>query len=209
MNRSARDTLVELIEIDGRTLLRYKPFPLHVAVLRGSCADPDGNISQEEEPANLEAFAMALAAHNSGGVVIVQVRNLVEYGQLPARAVRIPGALVDAVVVAPRQPQCHAFFYDPSISGQRRAFAAQDGAPQSAPPDDDASDPRSLIANRAAQELFENAVINFGFGIPDAWPSWWPHAAKRTVTIRRLSTAHTAARSSTACCSVLPATPAV
>ena len=71
MNRSAQDTLVELIEIDGRTLLRYKPFPVHGALLRGSYADPDGNVSQEEEPANLEAFAMALAAHNSGGVVIV------------------------------------------------------------------------------------------------------------------------------------------
>ncbi len=122
MNRSAKDTLVELIEIDGRTLLRYKPFPVHVALLRGSYADPDGNVSQEEEPANLEAFAMALAAHNSGGVVIVQVRGLVEHGQLPARSVRIPGALVDAVVVVPDQPQCHAFFYDPSISGQRQGL---------------------------------------------------------------------------------------
>ena len=167
MNRSAQDTLVELIEIDGRTLLRYKPFPVHVAVLRGSYADPDGNVSQEEEPANLEAFAMALAAHNSGGVVIVQVRGLVEHGQLPARSVRIPGALVDAVVVVPDQPQCHAFFYDPSISGERRAFTAQTDTSQPAPTGEGNPVPRALIAHRAAQELFENAVINFGFGIPD------------------------------------------
>ncbi len=175
MNRSAQDTLVELIEIDGRTLLRYKPFPVHVAVLRGSYADPDGNISLEEEPANLEAFAMALAAHNSGGLVMVQARALVEHGQLPARAVRIPGALVDAVVVVPDQPQCYAFYYDPTISGQRRALDPKDGAPHLSPP---ANAPpasrqphelplRALIAHRAAQELFENAVINFGFGIPD------------------------------------------
>ena len=167
MNRSAQDTLVELIEIDGRTLLRYKPFPVDVAVLRGSYADPDGNVSQEEEPANLEAFAMALAAHNSGGVVIVQVRGLVEHGQLPARSVRIPGALVDAVVVVPDQPQCHAFFYDPSISGERRAFTAQTDTSQPAPTGEGNPVPRALIAHRAAQELFENAVINFGFGIPD------------------------------------------
>jgi acyl CoA:acetate/3-ketoacid CoA transferase len=167
MNRSAQDTLVELIEIDGRTLLRYKPFPVHVALLRGSYADPDGNVSQEEEPANLEAFAMALAAHNSGGVVIVQVRGLVEHGQLPARSVRIPGALVDAVVVVPDQPQCHAFFYDPSISGERRAFTAQADTSQPAPTGEGNPVPRALIAHRAAQELFENAVINFGFGIPD------------------------------------------
>ena len=167
MNRSAKDTLVELIEIDGRTLLRYRPFPVHVALLRGSYADPDGNVSQEEEPANLEAFAMALAAHNSGGVVIVQVRGLVEHGQLPARSVRIPGALVDAVVVVPDQPQCHAFFYDPSISGERRAFTAQTDTSQPAPTGEGNPVPRALIAHRAAQELFENAVINFGFGIPD------------------------------------------
>ena len=167
MNRSAQDTLVELIEIDGRTLLRYKPFPVHGALLRGSYADPDGNVSQEEEPANLEAFAMALAAHNSGGVVIVQVRGLVEHGQLPARSVRIPGALVDAVVVVPDQPQSHAFFYDPSISGERRAFTAQTDTSQPAPTGEGNPVPRALIAHRAAQELFENAVINFGFGIPD------------------------------------------
>ena len=167
MNRSAQDTLVELIEIDGRTLLRYKPFPVHGALLRGSYADPDGNVSQEEEPANLEAFAMALAAHNSGGVVIVQVRGLVEHGQLPARSVRIPGALVDAVVVVPDQPQCHAFFYDPSISGERRAFTEQTDTSQPAPTGEGNPVPRALIAHRAAQELFENAVINFGFGIPD------------------------------------------
>ena len=167
MNRSAQDSLVELIEIDGRTLLRYKPFPVHVAVLRGSYADPDGNISLEEEPANLEAFAMALAAHNSGGVVMAQVRGLLEHGQLPARSVRIPGALVDAVVVVPDQPQCHAFHYDPSISGQRRAFQPRSDSRRRPRAAAEATDPRSLIAHRAAQELFDNAVINFGFGIPD------------------------------------------
>lgn len=167
MNRSARDNLVELIEIDGRTLLRYKPFPVDVAVLRGSYADPDGNISMEEEPANLEAFAMALAAHNSGGVVIFQVRGLVEQGQIPARQVRIPGAVVDAVVVVPDQPQCHAFFYEPSISGQQQGDEFLGGGQRDHKTDSVVSGPRSLIAHRAAQELYDNAVVNFGFGIPD------------------------------------------
>ena len=168
MNRSAGDTLVELIEIDGRTLLRYLPFPVDVAVLRGSYADPDGNVSQAEEPANLETFAMALAARNSGGAVIVQVRGLVEHGHLPAREVRIPGALVDAIVVVPDQPQCHAFFYDPSISGQARPVATSTDGGQEGSEGASAPDQRSVIAGRAARELTENAVINFGFGIPDA-----------------------------------------
>ena len=167
MNGSAQDILVELIEIDGRTLLRYKPFPVDVAVLRGSYADADGNISMEEEPANLEAFAMALAAHNSGGVVIVQVRGLVEQGRIPARQVRIPGALVDAVVIVPDQAQCHAFFYDPSISGQLQEKAIADGGHRDWISDSETSGPRALVAHRAAQELYEDAVVNFGFGIPD------------------------------------------
>ncbi|MCY3905568.1 MAG: hypothetical protein OXF76_20615 [Caldilineaceae bacterium] len=168
MNRAARDRLVELIEIDGRTLLRYLPFPVDVAVLRGSFADRDGNISQAEEPANLETFAMALAAHNSGGAVIVQVRGLVERGQMEAREVRIPGALVDAVVVVPDQPQCHAFHYDPSISGQGSSVASSEEGGQDGQESPSEPDVRSVIAGRATLELFENAVINFGFGIPDA-----------------------------------------
>ena len=167
MNGSAQDNLVELIEIDGRTLLRYKPFPVDVAVLRGSYADADGNISMEEEPANLEAFAMALAAHNSGGVVIVQVRGLVEQGRIPARQVRIPGAMVDAVVIVPGQVQCHAFFYDPSISGQQQEKAIAGGGHRDWISDSETSGPRALVAHRAAQELYEDAVVNFGFGIPD------------------------------------------
>ena len=167
MNRSAQDTLVELIEIEGRTLLRYKPFPLDVAVLRGSYADADGNISMEEEPANLEAFALALAAHNSGGTVIVQVRELVDKGRLPARQVRIPGALVDGVVVVPDQQQCHAFFYDPAISGQRQGEASSEKGRGDCIVESEVSGPRAVIAHRAARELYDNAVINFGFGIPD------------------------------------------
>ncbi len=167
MNQSAQDSLVELIEIDGRTLLRYKPFPVDVALLRGSYADPDGNISMEEEPANLEAFALALAAHNSGGKVIVQVRGLVEKGSFQARQVRVPGALVDAVVVVPDQQQCHAFFYDPSISGQLQENEPAAEGHRVRTQDSETSGPRAVIAHRAAQELYENAVINFGFGIPD------------------------------------------
>ncbi len=153
--------------IGERTLLRYLPFPVDIAALRGSYADADGNISMEEEPANLEAFALALAAHNSGGKVIVQVRSLVERGRLPARQVRIPGALVDAVVVVPDQQQCHAFLYDPAISGQKGGEAAEEERKGEGREGFEASGARAVIAYRAARELKENAVINFGFGIPD------------------------------------------
>jgi acyl CoA:acetate/3-ketoacid CoA transferase len=160
MNRRAREPLVEVVRIDGREWLRYKPFPVHVAILRGSYADPEGNISLDQEPANLDAFALALAAHNSGGKVLVQVRTAVDYGTLPARSVRVPGALVDAVVVDPGQSQSYDIVYDPTISGERRGPV---------PPEPPAAFTiRQAIARRAVEELSDGAVINYGFGIPDA-----------------------------------------
>lgn len=159
MNSAAREPLVEHITIDGKDYLRYLPIPIDVALLKGSSADEDGNISLDEEPANVDLYAMAAAAHNSGGKVIVQVRHKVPAGSLPARAVRIPSAIVDVVVVDPEQRQSYDLVYDPSISGERR-----DDSLQASPPKFSI---RLVIARRAHQELSHGAVINFGFGIPD------------------------------------------
>jgi propionate CoA-transferase len=149
-----------VVEVAGRELLRYKPFPVNVALIRGSAADAHGNISLEQEPANLDIYAAALAAHNSGGKVIAQVRSAVEVGSLPARAVRVPGVLVDAVVVDPEQRMTYDIVHDPSLSGERR------GPVPPEPPQPFTV--RQAIARRAAMELAEGAVINYGFGIPDA-----------------------------------------
>src|SRR5436190_1452247 len=75
MNQAAKDDLIEVVTIDGKELLRYKSFPVNVAVIRGSFADAHGNVSLDQEPANVDIYAAALAAHNSGGKVIVQVRT--------------------------------------------------------------------------------------------------------------------------------------
>ena len=159
MNEAAKEPLVEHITIDDKDYLRYLPIPVNVALLKGSTADADGNISLDEEPANLEIYAMAAAAHNSGGTVIFQVKQKVPSGSLPARAVRIPSAIVDVVVVDPEQRQGYDIVYDPAISGERR---------------DNSHEPLQLdfsvrlaIARRARQELRDGVVINFGFGIPD------------------------------------------
>ncbi len=159
MNEAARDSLAELITIDGRELLRYKPFAVNVALIRGSFADAHGNVSLDQEPANVDIYAAALAAHNSGGKVIVQVRTAVEVGALPARGVRVPGAIVDAVVVDPGQSMGYDVVYDPTMSGEMKGPAQ----PQPEQP----FTVRQVIARRAADELREGAVLNYGFGIPD------------------------------------------
>jgi propionate CoA-transferase len=159
MNEAAREPLVEHITIDGKDYLRYLPIPVDVALLKGSTADEEGNISLDEEPANLEIYAMAAAAHNSGGTVIFQVKRKVPAGSLPARAVRIPSAIVDIVVVDPEQRQGYDLVYDPAISGEHR-----DESHQHVHLDFSV---RLAIARRAQQELRDGAVVNFGFGIPD------------------------------------------
>lgn len=159
MNASARDELVEISTIGGQELLFYKSFPIDVAMIRGSFADAHGNISLDQEPANVDIYAAALAAHNSGGKVIAQVRTAVEVGQLPARSVRVPSAIVDAVVVDPGQSMGYDVVYDPTMSGEIN------GPPTPVAPQP--LDVRQVIARRAAQELREGAVLNFGFGIPD------------------------------------------
>ena len=164
MNARAQDDIVELVEMDGRTLLRYKPFPVGAVCIRGSVADSDGNISLDQEGATLDAFSLALAAHNSGGKVLVQVRTVVERGDIPARSVRVPGALVDAVVVDPEQHQSYECFHDPALSGERPRASSEQEPPQAPGPFNE----RQAIARRAAEELIDGAVINYGFGIPDA-----------------------------------------
>lgn len=158
MNDAAQDDLVEVVQIGGTELLWYKSFGIDVAIIRGSFADADGNISLDQEAANIDVYAAALAAHNSGGIVIAQVRTAVARNSLPARSVRVPGAIVDAVVVDPDQKMSYGLDYDPAVSGEIR------------PPADRilpslGQDIRALIARRAYQELREGAVINFGVGI--------------------------------------------
>lgn len=163
MNASAREDLVELIEIDGQNLLRYKPFPVGAVCIRGSFADSDGNLSLDEEGATLDALALAMAARNSGGKVLAQVRREVARGSIPARAVAVPGAMVDAVVVDPGQTQSYAPEADLALSG---SLSAREG--DSLPPPPASLDVRQVIARRAARELRPGAVLNYGFGIPDA-----------------------------------------
>jgi propionate CoA-transferase len=157
MNKSAKDDLVDVITIGGRELLWYKPFAINVAIIRGSFGDADGNISLDQEAANVDVYAAALAAHNSGGIVIAQVRTAVDLNSLPARSVRVPGAIVDVVVVDPDQRMSYDLPYDPTISGERRGPITLD------PPEQ--LNARTLIARRAHQELRDGMIVNYGVGI--------------------------------------------
>jgi len=163
-NTISNEELVEIITIDGEEKLRYKPVPVDIALLKATCADSRGNISLEEEAIYLDAFSVALAAHNSGGNVYVQVRDLVSDFSMQPRAVQIPGIMVNGVVEQPDQSQTYLGGYDLSISGQERRSPSADQLQIPSHP------VRRLIAARALQELQPEASVNFGFGIPIGIP---------------------------------------
>ena len=161
MNGITREDLVSVTQLDGQDWLFYRGFPINVVFLRGTTADMNGNISIEREALVLEDLALAMAARNSGGYVICQVERLADAGTLPSRSIRIPGMMVDCVVVAdPSQHmQNYGTAYNPAFSGEIRV------PPQSVEPMP--LDERKIIARRCATELRANSVINLGIGMPE------------------------------------------
>lgn len=158
--------LVELVRFDGEEKLRYRPFKVDVGLIRGSDVDERGNLSTAREAADIDVTGVALAAHNSGGVVLAQAQANVARGKLPPRSVTVPGVLVDAVLLAPDEPQTHQGpGYDDSLCVER-ARAATVLEPEPLP-----TGIRRVIASRAAAELDVGNSVNFGFGIPGGIPA--------------------------------------
>jgi propionate CoA-transferase len=165
MNSRSTEALVRLVEFDGAEWLYYPAPRVDVAIIRGTLADERGNITMDKEGVLLEQLAIAQAAKRWGGIVIVQVERVVKAGSLHPKSVKVPGFLVDYVVVA--QSQNHMM----SISTQfNPAFCGDVKVPVSTL-EPMPLDERKVIARRAALELQPGAVTNLGIGIPAGLPS--------------------------------------
>ena len=156
-DRAANRPIVARVEFGGRTWLHFPNIAPDVAILRATTADTHGNLTYEHEGAYLGGLEQAIAARNAGGLVIAQVKRLTRRGSLSAQHVRVPGHLVDMVVLAPDQMQTTETPYDPAISGEVRrpleTFAAAEYGIE------------KVIARRAARELSRGMTANLGFGI--------------------------------------------
>ncbi|MFR7476024.1 acyl CoA:acetate/3-ketoacid CoA transferase [Frisingicoccus sp.] len=156
-----KEEVVQLLEIDGEEYLLYKSFPIDICFIKGTTADEDGNITLESEATLNAVFELAAATHNSGGKVICQVDRLAANGSLNAKEVKVPGLLVDAVVVgAPeRSLQSYAIPYNPALSAELKV---PDNTEKKAEP----LSPKKVIARRGAMEIAKNSFVNFGIGVP-------------------------------------------
>ena len=162
INARTTQELVRLMPIDGQEYLFYKAFPIHVGLIHATTADTDGNLTMEREALTLESLAIAMAVHNSGGIVIAQVERLAEPHSLNPRQVKVPGVLVDCVVVAEKPEYHHQTFAEPysaAFAGELRVPTAS-VAPMP-------MNGRKIIARRAALELRPNSVVNLGIGMPE------------------------------------------
>lgn len=162
LNDCTTDDLVELVTLGGQTMLFYKSLPVQVGIIRGTSSDANGNVTMEKEALTLETLAIAMAAHNCGGIVIVQVERIVERGTLNARQVKIPGILVDCVVVA-EKPEYHMQTFAEPYSA---AFSSEIRVPLSGS-SAMAFDARKVIARRAVMQLRANDIVNLGIGMPE------------------------------------------
>ena len=158
MNATARKSpLVRRVEFDGDTWLHFPALHPDVAIVRATTADENGNLTYEHDGAVLGAMEMALAARNSGGIVIAQVKRVAAQGSLRPHDVRVPGILVDMIVEAPDQLQTTSTPHDPAISGELFRPLSSFRLPQ--------FNPAKVIARRVAMELRSGWAVNIGFGI--------------------------------------------
>lgn len=161
LNAKTTEDIIKVMEIDGEEYLFYKAFPLDVAIIRASTADENGNLSLAREAVYCEVISIAGAAKARGGIVIAEVEHLAARGTMDPRLVKVPGLLVDYVVIgdADKFKQTWGEYYNPAYTGEVKIpLSAIEPMPLNE---------RKVIARRAAMELTPHSRVNLGIGVPE------------------------------------------
>ena len=164
LNESTTQPLIDRLKIDGEVWLRYRSFPITVALIRATTADKNGNLSVEREGIIGDILPIAQAAHNHGGIVIAQVEKIVDRIADP-KAVRVPGILIDHLVESPSGETGHEQTFAESFN-EAYVVSRDDNAPVTLEPL--AFSCRKIIGRRALQEIQTGDIVNLGIGMPEA-----------------------------------------
>jgi len=159
LNEATKEELIRLENRNGKEYLFYPAISPDVAILRGTSADTEGYLTMEDEAAHLDNLAMALAAHNNGGIVIAQVQRVVKNRTLHPKQIVIPGYLIDVLVLSEDQPQLYGAVTNRFISGD---YTVDDSDRSITPLNE-----RKVVARRALMEITPGDVGNVGVGIAD------------------------------------------
>jgi propionate CoA-transferase len=160
MNDVTTEDVYRIVELDGEEYIFYKSFPVDVALIRGTAVDENGNLTLDNDGMFMEQLQVAEAAKNTGGIVIAQAEYLAKAGSLHPKKVKVPGILVDYIVIATDKRACfqtEVQYFEPSFSGDLKVPL---GSLPVLPLDAD-----KIIVRRAAVELVPDAVVNLGVGI--------------------------------------------
>lgn len=159
LNERTTEPLIDRVELDGQIWLRYKSMPIHVGLIRATSADRQGNLTMEREGLIGEVLPIAQAAKNHGGIVIAQVEKIVDRIEDP-KAVRVPGMLVDYLVVSGGEDHDQTFSeaFNPSyvMTGHDTGAVPLLGFSE-----------RRIIGTRALREVRPGDIVNLGIGLPE------------------------------------------
>ena len=162
LTQETGEDMVTLLNIMGEDCLYYPAIPVDVCIIRGTYADRKGNIVLDHEAVQAEQLEAAEAAHANGGIVIVQVEDIVDRDFDP-RTVKLHHFMVDYIVKARSENHFQGYDTDefrPEICGEARKSLE---AVLPVPLND-----RKVCGRRAAMELRPGALINLGIGMPEA-----------------------------------------
>lgn len=164
MNSCTKENIVEVVKFKDKEYIFYPSIPLDTLIIRGTSADPKGNLTTDEEAMKLEVLPAVLAAKRFGARVIAQVKYLVEGGSLDPKSVVVPGDFIDNIVICDNPERDHrqtsSWYYDPAYCGKIRVSPQQETSKTPL-------DIRKIIGRRAVEFIKPGAIINLGTGIPN------------------------------------------